>query len=349
MQLTTRPVLQNARSTFKPSDIHVVIPYSNHLRHQSRYHLVLEAVEHLLNAGVTLYVVELAHGDRQHILQLPSEVTHIKVRATDIMWHKENQINIGMRTAIANGARYLAWVDGDVQFTDPFWPTHTIEALQTHAIVQPWKDAVDLDHRRNLIVDERGRFSTESFCSVWLSQLASGQGYSLPFEKTDDPSVDYDAKAFDRKFGHPGYAWACTTDAYLAFDGLVDWAIIGSADTIMAFGFAGLLTEILERGGYWWTQDTYRPKIEMFQALCDRVIKRNIGFVTGTLLHGWHGPKAKRGYVTRPRILQASKFDPDLDLFMTPSGLYKFARDNYVLRDCLRHYMQSRDEDQLAN
>ena len=343
MMASGRSTLPNPRSTFRPNELHVVLPYSNHLRYQSRLKLFIECVEHLLNTGITLYVVELAHGDRRHVLQLPPEVIHIKLRARDVMWHKECQINVGLRTAIANGAKYLAWVDGDIQFSDPFWATETIEALQSFSVVQPWTNALDLDHRRNVVPDENKNILTESFCAVWQRQLAEGIGYDLIADKTE--MKGYTSR--QRRFGHFGYAWACTTEAYLGFDGLLDWIITGAADYFMALAFAGLLGSIAARMDET-AQPGYQRRLFEFQDRCDVAVKRNIGAVGGTILHGWHGPKTRRGYMTRPRILKESKFDPDHDLVLNINGLYRFARDNPKLRDGLLNYFSSREEDQLA-
>jgi hypothetical protein len=335
-----RSVLSNSRSTFNPRDLHVILPYSNHLRFQSRYHLFLETIEHMLNSGVTLYVVELAHGDRRHVLQLPPDVIHIKVRTRDEMWHKENQLNIGCRAALANGAHYLAWPDGDITFLEPHWATETIEALQSHAVVQLWHHAIDLDQNSNIVPDEGRRLINTSFCSTWVTQLRNGGGYHTP-----PAQADYGMTKFDRPNGHPGYGWACTRDAYLGLDGLLDFAILGSADYLMAMAFVNLLPHAVAMMGD--IQPGYRRRLLDFQDRCTATIKCNIGFVPGTVAHGWHGPKAKRGYLTRPRILVDSHFDPDFDLVMGDDGLYRFARENMPLRDGVRNYFKNREEDQL--
>ena len=353
MSLNSRSVLLNKRSTFRPSELHVVVPYSNHLRYQSRHHLLIETIEHFLNSGVIVYVVELAHNHRRHILQLPSEVHHIKIHTHDIMWHKEQQINIGLKAAINNGAQYLAWIDGDIQFTNPYWATETIEALQSYTVVQPWQYAIDLDHKHNVISDEKGNFLTESFCALWQKQIMDNMGYNLFVNnntsyKQESYILDYQSSTKSnniRPFGHFGYAWAITTEAYLGIGGLIDWVVTGAADYFLALGFSGILGQMIENGWYESSEAGYIRRLIEFQDKCNKVIKRNIGIVPGTLFHGWHGPKTKRGYLTRPQILKVSKFDPDLDLTLDENGLYKFARENHHLRDGLINYFLSRDED----
>jgi len=336
-----RTVLLNPRSSFHASDLHVVIPYSNHLRYQSRYQLMLKTVEHFLQLGVTLYVVELAHGSRQHILRLPPEVHHIKVRTEDVMWHKENQLDIGFRAAIENGAKYLQWADGDIHFSNPYIATEIIEALQNYPVLQPWKYAVDLDHDGNIIKDENGNIQTESFCSVWRQQI-----YDNFIPKKTPIEGNY-SSTIPNKFGHFGYTWCMTSKAYLEIGGMLDWIITGAADYFMSLGYAGILDKIVDRMDEGVTPG-YRRRLLEFHENCEKFIRGKIGLVPGTVLHGWHGPKAKRGYMTRPAILRVSRFDPDLDLEMTTSGLYRFKRENRLLRDGLDNYFYTRQEDQLA-
>lgn len=302
---------------------------------------MLKAVEHFLNLGVTLYVVELVHGDRPHVLQLAPEVTHIKLRTKDIMWHKENQMDIGARAAIRNNAKYLMFADGDIQFTDHHIATNTIEALQLYPIVQPWQYAMDLDHRHNVIADERGQFKAESFCSVWRRQQATKFNPNASAEY-----VNYSSNS--NTFGHFGFCWAYTTEAYLNTGGMLDWIITGAADYFMSLGYAGILDKIVNNMDETATPG-YRRRLLEFHSKCETYIKGYLGYVPGTIYHGWHGPKAKRGYLTRPAILKVSKFDPDLDLTMDEHGLLKFTRDNRLLRDGLDNYFYTRDEDALAN
>lgn len=346
-------VLSNPRSCFKAHDLHVIIPYANQLRYQSRYRLLLETVHHMLDSGVTLTVVDLAHGQRVHLEDLPPEVIHIKLRTRDEMWHKENMINIGVRAAIRQGAQYLAWVDGDVVFLNPYWATETIEALQTWDIIQPWSQSGDLDHNRRLITDVRHSY-THSLCSAWLNNLQKLWSYDPKITDAialypEKVSIVFSTSDPDRKpiqLGHPGYAWACRAEIFTALGGLLDWAIIGSADYQMALGFCGLLGQyVADLSAI--SSPTCQRKLLEFQTACDTVVRRNIGALDGMIAHRWHGPKSKRGYYTRTKVLEASGFDPERDLVYDDQGVYRFAGDNYILRDGLRAYFRSRDEDQL--
>jgi hypothetical protein len=81
------------------------------------------------------------------------------------------------------------------------------------------------------------------------------------------------------------------------------------------------------------------------QALADRWIMRDVGYLPGTLIHYWHGPKAKRKYKERWKILVDNQFDPEKDLVRATNGMWELTHYNPHLRDDLRQYFRERDED----
>jgi hypothetical protein len=95
----------------------------------------------------------------------------------------------------------------------------------------------------------------------------------------------------------------------------------------------------------------YRATVLKWQARADRYVRRNIGYVPGTILHGWHGSKAKRFYRERWQILTANKFDPTTDLIRNSQGLWLLNDDGSErmirMRDEIRAYLRARDEDSI--
>jgi hypothetical protein len=71
----------------------------------------------------------------------------------------------------------------------------------------------------------------------------------------------------------------------------------------------------------------------------------------GLGLHYFHGAKRQRGYADRWRILAENRFNPDDDLSRDAQGLYQLMDRheprNVRLRDQLRHYFRSRNEDSI--
>jgi hypothetical protein len=74
-------------------------------------------------------------------------------------------------------------------------------------------------------------------------------------------------------------------------------------------------------------------------------LEHNVGYVSGTILHRWHGSKAKRGYRSRWKYLLDNQFDPYIDLKVDSQGLYALTGSKAALRDGLREYFRSRNED----
>jgi hypothetical protein len=85
-----------------------------------------------------------------------------------------------------------------------------------------------------------------------------------------------------------------------------------------------------------------------WQDLAIKNIKRNIGHVHGTALHSWHGKMKNRGYGDRWKILVKHNFNPMTDLKRDSQGLWQLASDKWQLRDDLRSYFNSRNEDEIS-
>ena len=121
-------------TTFTASDLHVFAARSNPLHYKAPHQNWERFAEYMLDAGVTLTVIECAFGDEDHVCDLDG-VRHIPVRAKIRLWTKENLLNIGIwRTP---EAKYIIWIDADVLFHRKDWATATIEALQHYDILHP--------------------------------------------------------------------------------------------------------------------------------------------------------------------------------------------------------------------
>ncbi len=92
----------------------------------------------------------------------------------------------------------------------------------------------------------------------------------------------------------------------------------------------------------------YEKKLLAWQKTAVHRIEKDVGYVPGTISHDFHGPKSKRGYSTRWRILTDNNFDPDLDLKYDAQGLLQLETiepRQIRMRDQIRQYFASRQED----
>ncbi len=212
---------------------------------------------------------------------------------------------------------YVAWVDADISFSRPDWVQETIQSLQHYQFVQMFSHALDLGPCSQPIKSHRG------FVYSWYNGLkTSGKYY---------------------EHAHPGFAWACRREALDHVGGLIDWAILGSADRHMAAALIGEAQTTLNRN----LTKEYKDTILEWENRATKYIKHDIGFVNGTILHSWHGSKKNRKYSERWRILTSNQFNPFLDLKRDSQGLYQLTDRNLNLRDQIRKYFAERSEDSI--
>jgi hypothetical protein len=300
--------------------LYVVSAIINASRYHSRYRLYHDFAKYMTDAGAVLYTVEAAFGDRDFEVTDSDNCNHIRVRTQHELWHKENLINIGVSRLPADW-RYVAWVDADVQFARKDIVQETMQQLQHFSVVQMFSQAIDLDPRHR---------SLGSFDGL-VSQLTS----------RDDIAG---ARLKNYGLWHPGYAWACRRDAWDHLGGLIDFGIVGSADHYMACGLIGEMAQCM-------TADliracpVYAEWCFEWQRRAERYIKHNIGFVDGLLLHYFHGSKQRRGYSDRSEIVRQNRFDPVEDIKRDSQGVWQLSDQKIELRDQLRAYFRSRDED----
>ena len=306
----------------KPVDapLYVVTPIINPSRYQSRYRLYEEFEKYITDAGAVLYTVEAAYGDREFQVTDAANPHHIRLRTQHELWHKENLINIGV-SRLPSDWKYVAWVDADVQFARNDIVKETVHQLQHFGLVQMFSHATDLGpHHQPL--KTQGGFVAQYMARHW----------SVP------------PKLQDYAVWHPGYAWACRRDAWDHLGGLIDFGVVGSADRYMACGLVNQIAQSLSPA----IQSecpTYTTWCFEWQARAETYIKRNVGFVEGLLLHYFHGSKKNRGYHSRDEIIWGNKFDPSKDIKRDWQGMWQLTDQKFHMRDQLRAYFRSRNED----
>ncbi len=305
------------------AQLYVVAPIINSSRYRSRYRLYREFAKYISDAGAVLYTVEAAYGDRAFEITDASSRSHIRVRTNHEVWHKENLINIGVSRLPADW-KYVAWIDPDIQFARKDIVQETLQQLQHFSVVQMFSQAIDLDPRHQTL----GSF--EGFVSRWTRQNSDVTAHTERYD-----------------MWHPGYAWACRRDAWDHLGGLIDFAIVGSADRYMACGLIGQMAQCIS-AEIVRECPNYTEWCFEWQRRAERYIKHNIGFVDGLLLHYFHGSKKRRGYFDRSEIIWKSRFDPAKDIKRDWQGVWQLNGQKIVLRDRLRAYFRSRDEDGAA-
>jgi hypothetical protein len=316
--------LINTEDSLKPHMLHVILPYSNDEMWNSRPKTFSKTLQHVINAGASVTVVEAALGGRAFIWDKVPGINHVAVRHSTTLWTKENLINIGIQR-LPHSWKYVCWMDGDVIFRKPSWVMDTLHALQRYQIIQPWSDAYDLGPH-----DEHMQ-AHKSFCYQWWhKQPVSPKGPN--WWKFSGGPYDYP---------HSGYCWAAVRDFIERVGGLIEICILGAADHHMALGLVGEI--LMSVPGY--INEAYLDILRVWEARAVEHGNYSIGYIQGTIEHAFHGRKADRRYVDRWKIITESNFDPRYDIKKNVYGVYELAGNKPKLTLDLLHYMMQRNED----
>lgn len=318
--------------------LYVVTCVSNPLRTKSRYDLYKKFAQKVEDAGAILYTVEMAFGDRPHVLTDARNPRHLQLRSYFELWHKENMLNLLIQK-LPEDWEYVAWIDADVAFLRDDWVNETIEQLQHYMVLQMFSYAQDLSLRHEPMQMHTG------FMHDWyhgkVTFNASGNGSKKNGKK---PGYNgYGGYGFDE--GHPGYAWAARREALDALGGLIDFAILGSADRHMACALIGEADKSYHPD----VHPKYKEQVLEWQDRAERYIKHDVGYMAGTIAHGYHGKKSNRGYNSRWKILVKHQYDPTVDAYRDSKGLIQLWTEDTQMRDDLRKYFRSRHEDDTGS
>ncbi len=297
-------------------NLYVVTCISNPVRYRTRYDLYKKFAKHVEQSGAILYTTEMAFGDRDFSITEANNIQHVQVRSFYEIWHKENMLNLAIQRLPADW-EYVAWVDADVLFQRPDWVEETIEQLQHYHFVQMFSHATDLSPQFEPMQSHTG-FVYDYYQNP--GKMKQG-GYAT--------------------FSHPGYAWAARREALDACGGLIDQGVLGSGDRHMACSMIGKVEHSYNSG----VSANYKDMCLEWQRRCETFVKRDVGYMAGTISHFFHGSKQNRGYKDRWRILVDHQFDPYRDLRKDTQGLYQLDDDKIGLRDDIRRYFRSRHED----
>ena len=297
------------------SKLYVITPIINGVRYKSRYDLYQNFKNMVHASDAILYTVEVAFGNRPFVVTRREDETNIQLRTNCELWHKENAINVAIQN-LPDDWEYVAWVDADITFCRPDWVNETMHQLQHYDFIQMFSHAQDLDPNYNVIQSHKG------FAYSYINSLSCTKDYSN---------------------WHPGFAWAARRQAIDDVGCLIDFAILGAADRHMAFALINKIEDTIPDD----MAPQYKQELLMWQDRCNEFIKKNIGFMSGTINHSWHGKKTDRRYRDRWKILTENQYNPDTDLKKDWQGLWQLTNRSQKLRDSIRDYFRQRREDSI--
>lgn len=294
--------------------LHVICVVSNPCMYARRYVLMNEFLMRMrYTADVVVYVVELCYGTQRFVITDSKNPRHLQLRSTDVLWHKENMINLGV-SLLPPKWKAMAWIDADIEFESARWANDALRLLNGYKdVVQLFSHCLDMDRQENTM-------------HTWNSA-----GYQFErHHRHVKGGVDY---------SHPGYAWAITRKAYDRIGGLFDLGILGSSDHVMLHALVGKAGESIHGESHF----EYRAAVMELQR---RMYGLRLGYVPGMIRHFFHGTKENRKYSERWQILVKFAYTPS-DL-VRENGLLQFkdkTEKNKEFRAAIMQYFWDRKED----
>lgn len=324
------------------SKTYCIAVISNPVRYYSRIELYKDFEKHVLSTGAQLITVEAAFGDRPFVITEKGNPSHIQLRTFDELWHKENMINIAMnRLALIDPMwEKVIWLDGDVRFAREDWVHEATQQLEHYMVVQMFSEAIDLGPN----YEYHQRYKSFAWC--WHEnkfEVADGI-VQTPYHPYGPNGPKY--------YWHPGFAWGYRREALHGLGThagapFLDYpCIFGAGDHHMALSLIGQAEKSYPPS----VHPNYVKAIQEWQSAALRIIKKDIGYVPGILLAGWHGNKVNRGYWSRWKIMTDNDFNPETDLRRDDQGLFILVVEDERqrrIRDQMRAYFRSRKEDSI--
>ena len=175
---------------------------------------------------VRLYIVELVYGDDNFEVTSSNNSRHLQLRtsADNILWHKENLLNILIRKRLPADWKCVAFIDADIEFDSATtWASNCLKLMNGfYDVMQLFNVALDMDKEKN----------TMQCYHSFTYQYVTKQKYYKSLIN----------------FSHPGYAWSITRKLYDEIGGLLQFCILGSGDYKMANAFINRDTLVYSDG-----------------------------------------------------------------------------------------------------
>lgn len=299
-------------------DLGVVCCYFNPFRYKTKYLNFLKFHSSLKIQGINPEVIELSYGYEDH--QLPTDIKSTKVFSSQVLWHKENLLNIGINKLISKGYENIAWMDSDVIFRDSHWIDDTINCLKNYNLCQLFS------------VSESESINSQSSFSPSCVKEWSYTGSLMPTS---------------RKY-QTGYAWACKSKI-LSQCMLYDKAIIGGGDSLIwlaSFSNKFKINEIIKNHPISYLDlNSYVLDYLEWANLWGALVDGKVSYINHGIINLCHGNPKNRRYISRYENLSKCNYNPTQDIHYENNIL---KTTNLNLHKLIINYFKNRNEDQFS-
>ena len=280
-------------------------------------------------SGVQLFVVECAFGEQPFVFTSEKNQLHIQVRSKSPLWIKENLINICV-AKLPPDWKYIAWIDANVEFANSNWVQDCMKALKQFKVVQMFEECVQLGKEKQPAIRTPG-FAYKYIKSTFSSPRKTSPTHNFAFQDINGTEE-----------GCPGLAWAMNKEAYEMLGGLLDFAIAGSGDALIAHALVGGVRKMTGK----LKECEYVKEIHEWEKSAVETIRKNVGYVKGSVRVNRRHDVIKEGdYIKKESMLCMAEFNPKVDIKKNMEGIYQFVSPESVLARKFNQHIRALKED----
>lgn len=299
-----------------PQSVHhlaVVTSFFNPHRGHRRAAIYSQFAEGIRRQGLPLFCVEGSFGRQSS--QVDS-TWQVEIDPDAVLWHKESLLQWAI-DRLPDYYDAVVWIDADVVYQIDDLGGRIIDALRSHAIVQPWSEIQYLDRD--------GQPS-----SPWRASMAKHN------QKRKTPDAN-PANSF------PGMAWATSRELLVKIGGMYTRCVNGGGDVAWAAAAWGDLATFQKR---MWSPALIADVMAWGRGVTT-LTGGHVGMVDARVNHLYHGELKHRQYVERNAIFGRVDFDPRRHLARDERGMLRWSDEAPVaLREAIHRYLHSRREDE---
>lgn len=301
-----KPVANIARLSYnKPqcSDLAVLLVFFDYIGSARILINYLFMVEKLKLANIPVFTLELViHGKKPKIHDA------IHVYGSSYLFQKEHLLRLLEKSIPAQFTK-LACLDADVIFENPNWYDELSIMLDTNHVVQ----CFDVSYWLDLSYTNAQKIAASCLAADRSKRFWDGQSQPV----------------------HPGFGWAFRRKHYRE-SGYFDKAVIGSGDTLFAYGLLDYSIKLEDKETF-----IYRQSYEKWISERKQI---NFSYLKGRLYHLYHGPIPNRQYVSRYHAFRGVSNIEDA-VVTNNYGVYELMQSKF--NTAMLEFFKTRNDDGL--